>query len=138
VPEAIQTLTDFAIQIHGGGGLSSDHPLSAMWAAARTLRYEATPLEVPPDLGIHYFPPSALTHLIHPTRVHTPLTFNTPLTCNTPLPLASLVDGPDEVHLRTVSRMEEIRHDPNRRGKGSGKGSASTDGSVPGIGRPRL
>lgn len=38
VPEAIQTLTDFAIQIHGGGGLSSDHPLSAMWAAARTLR----------------------------------------------------------------------------------------------------
>jgi len=58
VPEATQAALDFAIQLHGGGGLSSDHPLAAMWAAARTLR---------------------------------------------------IVDGPDEVHLRTISKVERKR-----------------------------
>ena len=58
VPEATQGVLDFAIQLHGGGGLSADHPLAAMWAAARTLR---------------------------------------------------LVDGPDEVHLRTISKVERQR-----------------------------
>jgi alkylation response protein AidB-like acyl-CoA dehydrogenase len=38
VPEACEMVLDFAVQIHGGGGLSADHPLAAMWAACRTLR----------------------------------------------------------------------------------------------------
>ena len=104
-PRAVQECLDFAIQIHGGGsfvsyldalyppyyppsflqmsgylspslplshplslppslpyllgGLSADHPLAAMWAAARTLR---------------------------------------------------LVDGPDEVHLRTLTKIERANH----------------------------
>jgi len=58
VPSSVQEVLDFAVQLHGGGGLSSDHPLAAMWAAARTLR---------------------------------------------------LVDGPDEVHLRTIAKIERAR-----------------------------
>ena len=59
VPRATQEALDFTVQLHGGGGLSTDHPLAAMWAAARTLR---------------------------------------------------LVDGPDEVHLRTVAKLELKEH----------------------------
>ena len=67
-----------AIQIHGGGGLSEDHPLAAMWAAARTLR---------------------------------------------------LVDGPDEVHLQTLSRYEK---------KKQLKAIGKEQGIHPGVGNPRL
>ena len=73
-PKAAEQCLDFAVQIHGGGGLSSDHPLAAMWAAARTLR---------------------------------------------------LVDGPDEVHLRTLSRMEQRKYEKRQRAQ-------------PGVGKPRL
>jgi acyl-CoA dehydrogenase len=38
VPRAMQECLDFAVQLHGGGGLSFDHPLAAMWTAARVLR----------------------------------------------------------------------------------------------------
>jgi len=85
VPEAVSTVLDFAIQIHGGGGLSMDHPLSAMWAAARTLR---------------------------------------------------LVDGADEVHLRTLARVEEItkRKEIERQARSKEGGSSS----IPGVGTSRL
>lgn len=55
VPKSMELCLDFAIQIHGGGGLSFDHPLAAMFAACRVLR---------------------------------------------------IVDGPDEVHLGTISKMQ--------------------------------
>jgi acyl-CoA dehydrogenase len=45
-PRAAQQCLDLAIQIHGGGGLSADHPLAQMWAAARTLRLVDGPDEV--------------------------------------------------------------------------------------------
>jgi alkylation response protein AidB-like acyl-CoA dehydrogenase/aminoglycoside phosphotransferase (APT) family kinase protein len=77
VPRATEECLDFAVQIHGGGGLSSDHTLAAMWAAARTLR---------------------------------------------------LVDGPDEVHLRTLSKMERKK----------GNVPASGGKQQPGVGRSRL
>lgn len=73
-PRAAEECLDLAVQIHGGGGLSSDHPLAAMWAAARTLR---------------------------------------------------LVDGPDEVHLRTLAKMERKRE----------KKALQVH---PGVGNPRL
>jgi acyl-CoA dehydrogenase len=41
-----QQVIDFAMQIHGGGGLSSDFPLSAAWTAARALRLADGPDEV--------------------------------------------------------------------------------------------
>ena len=37
---------DWAIQMHGGGGVSDDFPLAAMWAGARTLRLADGPDEV--------------------------------------------------------------------------------------------
>jgi acyl-CoA dehydrogenase len=37
---------DRAIQLHGGGGVSQDFPLAAMWAHARTLRLADGPDEV--------------------------------------------------------------------------------------------
>jgi acyl-CoA dehydrogenase len=96
-PQAIQECMDFAVQIHGGGGLSNDHPLAAMWAAARTLR---------------------------------------------------LVDGPDEVHLRTLSRIERKRVGQlvGDQGGSSGGGTAAatavpqidSTGIRPGVGKPRL
>ena len=46
---------DRAIQVHGGGGVSTGFPLAKMWASQRTLR---------------------------------------------------LADGPDEVHRRTIARLE--------------------------------
>lgn len=46
VPNMAQKVIDMAIQLHGGGGLSNDFPLSAMWAHARTLRLADGPDEV--------------------------------------------------------------------------------------------
>ncbi|XP_024401951.1 probable acyl-CoA dehydrogenase IBR3 isoform X2 [Physcomitrium patens] len=54
-PNAALRVLDNAIQVHGGGGVSSDFPLSHLWASARTLR---------------------------------------------------LADGPDEVHLGTIAKLE--------------------------------
>lgn len=55
VPRMALNIIDRAIQVHGGGGVSQDFPLSQFWIYARTLR---------------------------------------------------LADGPDEVHLESVARME--------------------------------
>ncbi|QSE97590.1 acyl-CoA dehydrogenase family protein [Fulvivirga lutea] len=54
-PQVLQEVTDMAMQIHGGGGLSDDFPLSSFFLQARALR---------------------------------------------------LADGPDEVHLGMISRLE--------------------------------
>ncbi len=54
-PRVLQDVTDMAMQIHGGGGLSDDFPLTAFFIQARALR---------------------------------------------------LADGPDEVHMRMISRLE--------------------------------
>ena len=54
-PKVLQEITDMAMQIHGGGGLSDDFPLTAFFIQARALR---------------------------------------------------LADGPDEVHMRMISRLE--------------------------------
>ena len=37
---------DWAIQAHGGGGVSQDFPLAHLWASARTLRFADGPDEV--------------------------------------------------------------------------------------------
>ena len=39
-------MIDWAIQMHGGGGVSDDFPLAAAYAAARTLRLADGPDEV--------------------------------------------------------------------------------------------
>ena len=39
-------MIDRAIQVHGGGGVSDDFPLAAMYAGARTLRIADGPDEV--------------------------------------------------------------------------------------------
>jgi acyl-CoA dehydrogenase len=59
VPSAVQEVVDFAMQIHGGGGLSDDFPLAGAWSLARQLR---------------------------------------------------LADGPDEVHLGVISRLELAKY----------------------------
>jgi acyl-CoA dehydrogenase len=46
VPAMAEWVLDKAIQVHGGGGVSEDFPLSHMWAAARTLRLADGPDEV--------------------------------------------------------------------------------------------
>jgi len=46
VPNVAQKVIDMAIQLHGGGGLSSDFPLAAMWTNARALRLADGPDEV--------------------------------------------------------------------------------------------
>ena len=46
VPNVAQQVIDMAIQLHGGGGLSDDHPLAAMWTNARALRLADGPDEV--------------------------------------------------------------------------------------------
>ena len=46
VPSMTQQVVDMAMQLHGGGGLSSDHPLAAMWTNARALRLADGPDEV--------------------------------------------------------------------------------------------
>jgi acyl-CoA dehydrogenase len=45
-PNVAQQVIDFAMQIHGGGGLSSDFPLAAAWTAARAVRLADGPDEV--------------------------------------------------------------------------------------------
>jgi acyl-CoA dehydrogenase len=46
VPNMAQQVIDMAIQLHGGGGLSDDFPLSAAWTGARSLRLADGPDEV--------------------------------------------------------------------------------------------
>jgi acyl-CoA dehydrogenase len=62
-PSMAQEVIDFAMQMHGGAGLSDDVPLAAAWTQARSLR---------------------------------------------------LADGPDEVHLGLVARLEVARHSARR------------------------
>jgi acyl-CoA dehydrogenase len=45
-PQVALKIIDRAIQIHGGGGVSDDFPLAAMWAHQRTLRLADGPDEV--------------------------------------------------------------------------------------------
>jgi acyl-CoA dehydrogenase len=45
-PNVAQQVIDFAMQIHGGAGLSSDFPLAAAWTAARAVRIADGPDEV--------------------------------------------------------------------------------------------
>ena len=45
-PRVAQDVIDLAIQLHGGGGLSTDHPLAAAWTSARSLRLADGPDEV--------------------------------------------------------------------------------------------
>ncbi|RMF13026.1 MAG: acyl-CoA dehydrogenase, partial [Candidatus Dadabacteria bacterium] len=45
-PNVLQRVVDFAIQIHGGAGVSNDTPLTAMFAMARALRLADGPDEV--------------------------------------------------------------------------------------------
>lgn len=45
-PRVVQQVIDFAIQIHGGAGLSDDFPLAGAWTAARALRLADGPDEV--------------------------------------------------------------------------------------------
>ncbi len=46
VPNMAQQVIDFAIQLHGGGGVSNDFPLAAAWSGVRTLRLADGPDEV--------------------------------------------------------------------------------------------
>ncbi|MFE3059130.1 acyl-CoA dehydrogenase family protein [Nocardia sp. NPDC059239] len=50
VPAVAQEVIDFAMQIHGGAGISDDFPLSAAWTAARAIRLADGPDEVHLDL----------------------------------------------------------------------------------------
>ncbi|MCD0448961.1 acyl-CoA dehydrogenase family protein [Actinocorallia sp. API 0066] len=45
-PRVALEVLDRAIQVHGGGGVSDDFPLAAMWAGARSLRLADGPDEV--------------------------------------------------------------------------------------------
>jgi acyl-CoA dehydrogenase len=45
-PTMTLRVLDWAIQMHGGGGVSDDFPLAALWAGARTLRLADGPDEV--------------------------------------------------------------------------------------------
>jgi acyl-CoA dehydrogenase len=46
VPTMAQRVVDMAMQLHGGGGFSDDHPLASAWASARSLRMADGPDEV--------------------------------------------------------------------------------------------
>jgi acyl-CoA dehydrogenase len=46
VPNVAQQVIDFAIQLHGGGGMSDDFPLAMAYVNARTLRLADGPDEV--------------------------------------------------------------------------------------------
>ena len=45
-PNVLQQVVDFAIQIHGGAGVSRDTPLAGFFAQARSLRLADGPDEV--------------------------------------------------------------------------------------------
>jgi alkylation response protein AidB-like acyl-CoA dehydrogenase len=45
-PAMLQMVTDIAMQIHGGGGVSRDFPLASFFAQARMLRFADGPDEV--------------------------------------------------------------------------------------------
>ncbi|MCC5579217.1 acyl-CoA dehydrogenase family protein [Microtetraspora sp. AC03309] len=45
-PVTVEWILDKAIQAHGGGGVSQDFPLAALWAGARSLRFADGPDEV--------------------------------------------------------------------------------------------
>ena len=45
-PNMACQVIDWAIQVHGGGGISDDFPLAAAYAGARTLRLADGPDEV--------------------------------------------------------------------------------------------
>ena len=45
-PNMALQVIDWAIQAHGGGGVSDDFPLARMWASSRTLRLADGPDEV--------------------------------------------------------------------------------------------
>jgi acyl-CoA dehydrogenase len=45
-PNMAQEVIDFAMQIHGGGGMSDDFPLAGAWTTARALRLADGPDEV--------------------------------------------------------------------------------------------
>jgi acyl-CoA dehydrogenase len=46
VPQMAERVIDRAIQAHGGGGVSQDFPLAALWAGVRTIRLADGPDEV--------------------------------------------------------------------------------------------
>ena len=46
VPNVAQQVIDMAMQMHGGGGMTNDFPLAAMWTNARALRLADGPDEV--------------------------------------------------------------------------------------------
>jgi acyl-CoA dehydrogenase len=46
VPNVAQQVIDLAMQMHGGGGMTDDFPLAAMWVNARALRLADGPDEV--------------------------------------------------------------------------------------------
>jgi acyl-CoA dehydrogenase len=46
VPNMTQQIVDMAMQLHGGGGMTDDFPLAAMWTNARALRLADGPDEV--------------------------------------------------------------------------------------------
>jgi acyl-CoA dehydrogenase len=50
VPSMAQRVVDMAMQMHGAGGFSDDHPLAAAWASARSLRMADGPDEVHRDV----------------------------------------------------------------------------------------
>jgi acyl-CoA dehydrogenase len=41
-----QQVIDMAMQLHGAGGFTDDHPLAAAWVSARSLRMADGPDEV--------------------------------------------------------------------------------------------
>jgi acyl-CoA dehydrogenase len=45
-PNMALQVIDWAIQAHGGGGVSGDFPLASFWSHARTLRFADGPDEV--------------------------------------------------------------------------------------------
>lgn len=53
-PRVVQQVVDFAMQIHGGAGLSGDFPLAEAWTVARALRLADGPDEVHQGMVARY------------------------------------------------------------------------------------